>query len=97
MRKQPCVYIVASRRNGTLYVGVTAHLLRRVWQHRSGTIEGFTRKYRVRRLVWFEFHADMPGAIRREKQIKCWSRKDKLKLIESLNSDWRDLFSRVAG
>jgi putative endonuclease len=89
--------MVASQRNGTLYVGVTAHLVRRAWQHRTRAIEGFTRKYGVKRLVWFEFHADMPSAIRREKQIKCWPRKDKLKLIESLNPQWRDLFAQIAG
>jgi len=92
MPKYPCVYIMASRRNGTLYVGVTANLQRRAWQHREGLCEGFTRKYGVRQLVFFEFFGNMPDAIKREKQIKTWSRKRKLALIESVNPKWNDLY-----
>jgi putative endonuclease len=91
MQKQPAVYILASRRAGTLYIGVTADLLARIHQHRCGLIEGFTSRYGVCRLVWFEFHADMPGAIRREKQLKKWNRDWKLNLIEASNPEWIDL------
>jgi putative endonuclease len=92
MPKQPCVYIMASKRNGTVYVGVTSNIQCRAWQHREGIVEGFTKKYGVKRLVYYEFLADMPGAIRREKQIKAWTRKSKLTLIESSNPSWKDLF-----
>jgi putative endonuclease len=87
----PCVYIVASRRNGTLYTGVTSDLPRRVHQHRSGETGGFTEKYGVKMLVWFEQHSTMEQAILREKRIKKWNRQWKLELIEALNPGWRDL------
>ncbi|MET1163278.1 MAG: GIY-YIG nuclease family protein [Pseudoxanthomonas sp.] len=90
--KQPCVYRLASRRNGTLYVGVTANLIRRVSQHRDGITDGFTKKYRIRLLVWFEFYATMADAIAREKSIKEWRRADKLALIEIRNPHWLDLY-----
>lgn len=90
---RPCVYILASKRNGTLYVGVTNDLARRTWEHKSDAVAGFTRKYGVHLLVYAEFHETMPGAIRREKQIKEWRRAWKLKLIERGNPDWRDLYS----
>jgi predicted GIY-YIG superfamily endonuclease len=90
--RQPAVYIVASKRNGTLYTGVTSHLPRRIWQHREGLLSGFTKKYGCKLLVWYEPHGDMPGAIAREKQIKGGSRKDKLALIERMNPNWRDLY-----
>ena len=93
--KQPCVYILASRRNGTLYAGVTANLIRRASQHREGVVDGFTKKYRVHMLVWFEFHATMAEAIAREKSIKEWRRADKVRLIESRNSHWLDLYSAL--
>ena len=80
--RQPAVYILASKRNGTLYVGVTSDLRRRVWEHRNDLADGFTKKYGVHRLVYFEPHEDMDGAIRREKQIKKWKRAWKLTLIE---------------
>ena len=83
---------MASRRNGTIYVGVTANIQCRAWQHRTGAVEGFTKKYGVGRLVFFEFLANMPDAIAREKQIKSWSRKRKLALIESFNPKWDDKF-----
>jgi putative endonuclease len=90
---QPAVYIMASRERGTLYVGVTGNLKLRVWEHRDGMVEGFTRRYGVKYLVWFEFHHDFPSAIAREKQLKKWNRAWKLELIEQGNPDWRDLWT----
>ena len=90
--RQPCVYILASRRNGTLYVGVTSNLPERVWQHRNDLVEGFTSRYGVHDLVWFEVHETMESAIGREKAIKEWKRAWKVKLIEEMNPYWRDLF-----
>jgi len=87
----PTVYILASKRNGTLYTGVTSDLLGRVYGHRSGRLPGFTRRYRVKLLVWFEQHSTMESAILREKRIKKWNREWKLALIEAANPDWRDL------
>jgi putative endonuclease len=87
----PAVYLLASRRNGTLYVGVTSNLPSRIFQHRSGLIPGFTREYGAKLLVWFEQHATMESAIIREKRIKKWNRAWKLELIEADNPDWRDL------
>ncbi len=92
MTKQPCVYILATKRNGTRYTGVTGNLPNRVWEHKSGSVPGFTRRYGVKQLVWFEIHVAMEQAIIREKQIKEWQRKWKLELIEVLNSEWRDLY-----
>jgi len=89
--RQPTVYLLASRRNGTLYVGVTSSPLARLDQHRRGLVPGFTREYSVKILVWFEQHATMADAIVREKRIKKWNRKWKLQLIEADNPDWRDL------
>jgi putative endonuclease len=91
-RKQPAVYLLANRERGTLYVGVTGWLKERIHEHREGWVEGFTRKYAIKRLVWFEFHEDFPSAIRREKQLKKWSRAWKLELVERHNPDWRDLW-----
>jgi putative endonuclease len=93
--KQPCVYILASRRNGTLYVGVTSNLVQRVWQHKNDLAEGFTKKYGVHTLVWFEPHETMESAITREKAIKDWRRAWKLDLIESANPAWRDLYEDI--
>ena len=90
--KRPCVYILASRRNGTLYVGVTGDLARRVEQHRSGAVSSFTRDYGVRILVYAEFHDTMESAMRRERQVKKWRRAWKLELIERDNPQWCDLF-----
>ena len=87
----PCVYLMASRRNGTLYAGVTSDLLSRIHQHRTGAIPGFTTKYSVRMLVWFEPHECIEAAILREKRIKKWNRAWKLELIETDNPHWRDL------
>ena len=88
---QPTVYILASKRNGTLYTGVTSNLLARIQQHREGQVRGFTREYAVKQLVWFEQHATMDSAITREKRVKKWNRAWKLQLIEAENPDWRDL------
>ena len=93
--KQPCVYIVASGRNGTLYTGVTSDLPRRAYEHREGQVDGFSQKYGCKNLVWYEPHATMTAAIAREKQIKAGNRAKKLQLIESLNPDWADLYDSL--
>ena len=85
------VYILASRRNGTLYVGMTDDLVRRVWEHRIGAVPGFTRKYGVKMLVWYEQHETRETAFQRERQIKRWNRAWKLQLIERFNPNWKDL------
>ena len=95
MTKQPAVYILASKRNGTLYVGVTSDLVKRVWQHRNDEVEGFTKQYRVHALVYFELHTTMMDAIRREKQIKKWYRAWKIRLIEEQNPEWRGLWPEI--
>lgn len=97
MIRQPAVYILASRRNGTLYVGVTSDLVRRVWQHREHQVAGFTARHDVTLLVWYELHPRMESAILREKRIKAWKRKWKLELIEAGNPYWRDLWDTVSG
>jgi putative endonuclease len=94
--KQPAVYIVASRRSGTIYTGVTSSLVHRAYQHREGLTKGFSRRYECKLLVWYELHADMPAAIAREKQLKGGSRAKKIKLIEAMNPDWRDLYPDIA-
>ena len=94
--KRPCVYIMANKRDGTLYTGVTANLPRRAFEHREGAVEGFTKKYGCNRLVWYEPHQRMDEAIAREKQIKGGSRARKLALIESFNPDWKDLCETLA-
>ncbi len=91
MERRYFVYMLASRRNGTLYVGVTNDLPRRVHEHQTGAVPGFTKRYGVMRLVWSEAHADINEAIAREKQIKGWNRAWKLKLIEASNPEWNDL------
>jgi predicted GIY-YIG superfamily endonuclease len=93
--KQPCVYIVASKRHGTLYTGVTSDLPRRAFEHREGLVKGFSAKYGCKILVWFELHDTMIDAITREKQIKAGSRARKLALIETLNPDWNDLYDSL--
>jgi putative endonuclease len=92
MANQPAVYILASKRNGTLYIGVTSNLLQRVWQHKNDMVEGFTKRYNVRRLVYYEQYTDMMEAILREKQLKKWNRAWKIELIERENPEWRDLW-----
>lgn len=89
------VYILASRPNGTLYIGVTNDLIRRVYEHRTGAVDGFTKTYGVKRLVYFEEFADIGLAIQREKTMKHWSRAWKISLIESRNPEWRDLFDHL--
>ena len=93
----PAVYIMASARNGTLYIGVTSNLVQRVWQHREGVVEGFTHRYRIKTLVWYEQHDTMESAITREKALKKWNRDWKLRLIEASNPDWRDLWPEIVG
>ena len=92
---QPCVYMLASQRNGTLYVGVTSELVKRVWEHKSDFVDGFSRKYDVHMLVWYEIHETMESAITREKRIKGWRRDWKLALIEAANPEWRDLYPEI--
>jgi len=93
---EPVVYIMASKRNGTLYVGVTSNLPQRAWQHREGIVAGFTKRYGCKLLVWFERLETMESGIQREKQIKSGSRGKKLALIEALNPSWKDLFDEIA-
>ena len=93
--KQPCVYILASGWDGTLYVGVTSNLIKRVWEHKNDLIEGFTKTYRVHNLVWFEQHETMESAILRVKAIKEWKRAWKVELIEESNQSWRDLYPEL--
>ena len=93
--KLPCVYILASKRNGTLYLGVTSNLVQRIWQHKNDFVEGFTKRYGVHTLVWFEPHESMESAIAREKAIKEWNRVWKLELIEKGNPTWRDLYDEI--
>ena len=95
MNRQPAVYLLASKRNGTLYIGVTSNLPARIWQHKNDQIDGFTRKYRVHRLVYFELHEEMTAAIQREKQLKKWRRAWKIELIEKDNPEWRDLYEEI--
>jgi len=89
------VYIMASKRNGTLNVGVTGDLARRVHEHRIGAVDGFTKKHNVKRLVWYETHSDVEVAIAREKTIKRWPRRYKLNVIEQMNPDWDDLYETL--
>ncbi len=93
--KDPCVYMMANKRNGTIYVGVTSDLVRRVYTHRESLVEGFTKKYACKMLVWYEQHGTMETAILREKQIKAGNRRRKLELIESMNPDWQDLYNDI--
>jgi putative endonuclease len=94
--KQPCVYIMASKRHGTLYTGVTSNLPKRAFEHREGLVEGFSAKYDCKILVWYELHESMIEAIAREKQIKAGSRATKIALIEALNPEWKDLYQSLA-
>jgi len=93
--KQPAVYLLASKHNGTLYIGVTSNLVTRVLNHKNSKIDGFTKRYKINRLVWFELHGNMESAIVREKRIKSWKRKWKIELIEKNNPDWRDLYPTI--
>lgn len=89
----PCVYVLASGQRGTLYVGVTSNLPKRVFQHRNDLVDGFSRRYRVHDLVWYELHETMESAIQREKALKAWRRAWKIRLIEESNPEWRDLYT----
>ena len=95
MDKQPAVYILASKRNGTLYIGVTSDLVKRIWEHKNNIVEGFTKRYDVHQLVWYEIHESMESAIEREKRLKEWKRKWKLALIEKINPGWQDLYNTI--
>jgi putative endonuclease len=96
MDKSSYVYILASKPYGTLYIGVTSDLVKRVWQHREGFVSGFTKEYGTKQLVWYEVHDDIIQAITREKQIKRWRRDWKVNLIQRLNADWRDLYDEIS-
>ncbi|MCB9963690.1 MAG: GIY-YIG nuclease family protein [Rhodospirillales bacterium] len=91
------LYMMASQRNGTLYIGVTNDLARRAWEHKQGTADGFTKQYNVHMLVWYEIYHDIEAAINREKQMKKWNRKWKLRVIEEMNPDWNDLYETLNG
>ena len=95
MNKQPAVYIMTNKRNGTLYIGVTSDLIKRVWEHKNSMVQGFTKRYGIHLLVWYELHESMGSAILREKRLKNWKRDWKLKLIEDTNPDWRDLYETM--
>jgi putative endonuclease len=95
MERQPAVYVLASKQNGTLYIGVTSDLAKRAWEHKNDLVEGFTKKYGVHRLVYYEMHEDMLSAITREKQLKKWNRAWKLELIEEKNPEWKDLWDEI--
>ena len=94
---QPCVYIMTNQRNGTLYIGVTSDLTKRVWQHKNEVVDGFTKKYKLHSLVWYEPHETMESAIAREKALKYWHRVWKVRIIEQMNPDWCDLYNEVIG
>ena len=96
MQKQFYVYILASQRNGTLYTGVTSDIIKRIWQHRKGQIEGFSKQYGLKRLVYYEIHQSAESAITREKQIKRWKRQWKLRRIEIDNPGWDDLYEKIS-
>ena len=91
MKKQPCVYMLTNRRDGTLYIGVTSNLPKRIWEHKSKLVKGFTAKYNLNKLVWFELHESMVSAIAREKAMKFWKRQWKIEAIETMNPGWNDL------
>ena len=93
--KQPCVYILASGYNGTLYIGVTSDLVKRIWEHKHDVVAGFTKQYRVHDLVWFEQHQIMESAIVREKALKAWKRAWKIELVAGANPQWRDLYPEL--
>ena len=90
------VYVLASRRNGTLYIGMTDDLVKRTWQHRNGVVPGFTKQYQVKMLVWYEAHETRESALTRERQMKRWNRAWKLQIIEQMNPGWRDLWEDIA-
>ena len=95
LRRQAAVYIITNKRNGTLYVGVTSDLVKRIWQHKEGQIEGFSKKHGLKLLAYYELHGEMSEAILREKRLKDWKRKWKLELIEKKNPYWLDLYESI--
>ena len=95
--KQPAVYLLATGKRGTLYIGVTSNLVARTWQHREHVVAGFTKRYDVTKLVWYELHGTMETAILREKQLKKWNREWKLRLVQEFNPEWRDLWDDIVG
>jgi putative endonuclease len=92
MEKLPCVYILTNKPLGTLYIGVTSNLPQRIWQHKTKVTKGFTEKYNLNKIVWYEAHADIMSAIQREKALKAWKRDWKIRIIEEMNPLWRDLY-----
>jgi putative endonuclease len=92
---QPCVYILANKKHGTIYIGVTSHLVKRIWQHKNHMVDGFTKKYNVSQLVYFEMHSTMLDAITREKKLKNWKRQWKIDLLEASNPAWDDLWESI--
>ena len=97
MEKAYCVYIMASRRNGTLYLGATSDLVKRVYEHKTGAADGFTKRYQIDVLVWYEQHQSALSMVTRERQLKEWQRAWKIELIEALNPTWRDLYGEILG
>ena len=95
--KQACIYILANKSRGTLYIGVTSDLTARIWQHKNDLVAGFTEKYQVHMLVYYEMHETMLDAIQREKQLKKWNREWKIRLIEEFNATWADLYAQITG
>ena len=95
MGRQPCVYMLASRAYGTLYIGVTSNSVKRIWEHKTDVVEGFTKKYGVHTLVWYEVHDTMESAIQREKALNKWNRKWMIRLIQSFNPDWSELYETI--
>ena len=95
--KEYFVYMLASKKNGTLYTGMTSNLVRRIYEHKEGLVKGFTKRYGVKILVWYEQHNDVLEAIKREKNIQAWKRGWKLELIEKNNPDWNDLYEEITG
>jgi len=91
------VYIMASKRNGTLYIGVTNDLIKRIYEHKNNLVDGFTKKYRIHNLVYYEQTEDVKSALQREKQLKKWNRKWKIRLIEEMNPEWKDLYDSLIG
>jgi putative endonuclease len=95
LEKQPSVYLLASSKKGTIYIGVTSDLIKRVWEHKNNVVEGFTKTHNVHLLMWYEQHTDMTAAIKREKSIKNWKRDWKISLIEEQNPEWEDLYESL--
>ncbi len=94
--KQPVVYLLASKKNGTLYIGVTSNLIKRIWDHKNSVMDDFTKKYHVHLLVWYEIHETMESAVAKEKVMKNWKREWKIKRIEEMNPDWKDLYLSIS-